>query len=684
MKSRIKKLTAGILSAVMLSAAMPVQDVSAAVSASKLEQFRAKIYNAWNTGQSTVALSSLRMPFSDVADAYYEMLYTDAEWFFVSSSFRYGLSLSGTYVATLQVEYSIDTSEIPARKEEFSAGVMRILSGVQDSWSDAEKVLYLHDYLAEYCSYDLTYQNMDAYTAIVNGSTICQGYALAMCVLCRELDIPCYTITSDELNHMWNIVQIDGKWYHLDVTYDDSAPDMLGHAVHDYVLQSDAAMYTDEYHHADDWNHFSNGNEIVCDSDLYADAFWRGASDTVEWLDDGSNVYAVSVDPDDVRTGADVKATIYRRMPDGTVTPLKIVSGAWQSGAGYVYPISYVSTQVYNDLIYFHTADSIYAMTLDGDNTELVYTLSNAEKKQGSIYGMVIDDDGLLTYQIMPTAYYADDNLQMDTRFGTLQLEKTEPTVETTTTTIITTTTTTTVPVTTTAMTTTTTTRPAATTVRPATTTAVPATTTAHLTTTTARPATTTARPATTTASPTTTTARPATTTARPATTTARPATTTVRPATTTARPATTTARPATTTARPTTTTARPVTTTARPATTTVSPATTTAVPATTTALPTTAVQTTTVPVPTTTTVSETTTVTTTETVPEPLEITLAGDVNLDGEIDVVDVVLLACYLVERPDAVVTKQGKLNADLNGNGSPDQEDITLILKIIAKL
>ena len=623
MKSKIKKLTAGILSAVLLFAAMPVQEASAAVTASKLAQFRAKIYNAWNTGQTTISLSSLRMTFSEVADAYYEMLYTDADWFFISSSFRYGLSMSGAYVATLQVEYNFDTSEIPAREEEFGAGVARILSGVQDSWSDAEKVLYLHDYLAEYCSYDLTYEKMNAYTAIVTGNTICQGYALAMCVLCRELGIPCYTITSDDLNHMWNVVQIDGKWYQLDVTFDDSAPDMLGHATHDYVLQSDAAMYADEHHHADDWNYFSEGKEIVCDSDLYADAFWIGASDTVEWLDDGSYVYAVSVDPDDVKTSADIKATIYRRMPDGTVTPLKTLKDTWQSEAGYVYPFSYVSTQVYDDLIYYHTADSIYSMTLNGDNTKLVYTLSDAEKKQGSIYGMVIDDNGLLTYQTMPTAYYADETLQLDIQFHTLQLGQTEPITEMTT------------------------------------------TTTAATTTTTPVPTTTTAIPTTTTAIPTTTTAIPTTTTAIPTTTTAIPTTTTAIPTTTTAIPTTTTAIPTTTTAIPTTTTTIPTTTTAIPTTTTATPTTTTAIP-------------------TTTTVSETTTVTTTETVPEPQGITLAGDVNLDGEVDVVDVVLLACYLVEKPDAVVTKQGKLNADMNGSGSPDHDDITLILKKIAKL
>ena len=101
---------------------------------------------------------------------------------------------------------------------EFDTAVDTILSGVQPGWTDAEKVLYLHDYLAEHCKYDLTYQNNDAYTALIDGNTVCQGYALAMCVLCRKMDIPCYAITSDALKHMWNVVRIDGTWYHCDTT----------------------------------------------------------------------------------------------------------------------------------------------------------------------------------------------------------------------------------------------------------------------------------------------------------------------------------------------------------------------------------------------------------------------------------------------------------------------------------
>jgi len=215
------------------------------------------------------------------------------------------------------------------------------------------------------------------------------------------------------------------------------------------------------------------------------------------------------------------------------------------------------------------------------------------------------------------------------------------PETTTTTTTTLpetTTTTTTTVPVTTT---TTTTTIPATTTT---TTTTVPATTT---TTTTTIPATTT----------TTTTTLPETTTT---TTTTVPATTTT---TTTTLPATTTTT--TTTVPMTTTTA----TTTVPATTTT---TTTTIPATTTT--------------TTTTIPATTTTTPATTLPKP---SLAGDANCDKTVDIADVVLIKCYIINPNEYKLSAQGFANADVHGssNGLNAQDAVAIakhILHVIPSL
>ena len=217
-----------------------------------------------------------------------------------------------------------------------------------------------------------------------------------------------------------------------------------------------------------------------------------------------------------------------------------------------------------------------------------------------------------------------------------------------TTTTTTPATTTTTIPATTT---TTTTTLPETTTT---TTTTLPETTT---TTTTTLPATTTTTTTTLPATTTTTTTLPETTTT----------TTTTVPATTTT---TTTTLPATTT---TTTTTIPVTTTT----------TTTTIPATTTTTTTTVPATTTT---TTTTIPATTTTTPATTLPKP---SLAGDANCDKTVDIADVVLIKCYIINPNEYKLSAQGFANADVHGssNGLNAQDAVAIakhILHVIPSL
>ena len=59
------------------------------------------------------------------------------------------------------------------------------------------------------------------------------------------------------------------------------------------------------------------------------------------------------------------------------------------------------------------------------------------------------------------------------------------------------------------------------------------------------------------------------------------------------------------------------------------------------------------------------------------------GDVNCDGVIDVSDSVLLCRFLCEDADAVMTAQGRINADVNGDGKLTIDDNTALLDRIAK-
>ena len=75
-----------------------------------------------------------------------------------------------------------------------------------------------HDYLIATVNYDSSYYN--PYYAFKKGKGICMSYALAYQRILQEMKIPCIYVKGK--NHAWNMVRLDGKWYGVDVTWDDS------------------------------------------------------------------------------------------------------------------------------------------------------------------------------------------------------------------------------------------------------------------------------------------------------------------------------------------------------------------------------------------------------------------------------------------------------------------------------
>lgn len=66
--------------------------------------------------------------------------------------------------------------------------------------------------------------NQTAYSGLVSKMTVCAGYSTAFKLLCDQYGILGVYVsgTGGGENHGWNYVQRDdGKWYVVDVTWDD-------------------------------------------------------------------------------------------------------------------------------------------------------------------------------------------------------------------------------------------------------------------------------------------------------------------------------------------------------------------------------------------------------------------------------------------------------------------------------
>lgn len=118
--------------------------------------------------------------------------------------------------------------------------------------STREGIKYIHDYIVKNTDYVSTAKyNQDVRSALLNGETVCAGYAKMFKYLCDEAGYDCIYVAGQAYNgkstgrHAWNMVNIDGEYYWVDVTWDDCLDSKK------YFLVSDEKFCEDHFADAD-------------------------------------------------------------------------------------------------------------------------------------------------------------------------------------------------------------------------------------------------------------------------------------------------------------------------------------------------------------------------------------------------------------------------------------------------
>ncbi len=131
---------------------------------------------------------------------------------------------------------------------------------IRDGMSEKDQALVLHDYLTDHAFYDLTFSHYEADGVLLYGTGVCDSYSKAYQLLLDRVGIENvrltgHAVTSDGRteSHTWNAVKIDGKWSHVDVTWDDpvnpdnpdSSKPKSGDEQHVYFMVSNRVMLED-------------------------------------------------------------------------------------------------------------------------------------------------------------------------------------------------------------------------------------------------------------------------------------------------------------------------------------------------------------------------------------------------------------------------------------------------------
>ncbi|MEG0258674.1 MAG: transglutaminase domain-containing protein [Lysinibacillus sp.] len=154
--------------------------------------------------------------------------------------------------------------------------------------TNLEKVKAVNDYIVSTTAYteETKASPHSAYTVLMEQSGVCQGYALLAHQMLQKLGIETKYIVGyvGEIGHAWNLVKLDGQWYHLDTTWNDPVPDRPRAIRYQYFLVNDRTMAKDHSWIAKDYptatsGKYSDYHAIDFPAQVDQQLFYSNASD---------------------------------------------------------------------------------------------------------------------------------------------------------------------------------------------------------------------------------------------------------------------------------------------------------------------------------------------------------------------------------------------------------------------
>ena len=191
-----------------------------------------------------------RLEQKELTDIYF-MIRMDDPMIFWSVTFKYRYYKDSAYIELIP-EYLFAKDKIKEHRQAMEARVKK-LARQAEKLDEKGKELFIHDFICQNVHYDKLKKEYshEIIGALGNGVAVCEGMAKAVKVLCDALGIWCIVALSEnnpekhiKYRHAWNIIRIDGKYYHLDTTFDNTLS-KNGMLRYDYVNLADKQIFRD-------------------------------------------------------------------------------------------------------------------------------------------------------------------------------------------------------------------------------------------------------------------------------------------------------------------------------------------------------------------------------------------------------------------------------------------------------
>lgn len=198
------------------------------------------VYKAMKGFKKSVNVKSTKLYANNVYNTLYKAFIKDSyvQDAIYTYSYRYTYNKYTGRVYTIYLTYNASKKTLTKRYNSLKKAVTTAKNFIGTGLSKTEVLVAAHDYLIKRCTYDLpyskkleTYKNSSSFTPNYNKhsaygvlclkSGVCSGYAYAYRLILAAYGIDCKFVESASMNHAWNLVKLNGKWYHVDVTWDD-------------------------------------------------------------------------------------------------------------------------------------------------------------------------------------------------------------------------------------------------------------------------------------------------------------------------------------------------------------------------------------------------------------------------------------------------------------------------------
>ena len=151
-----------------------------------------------------------------------------------------------TTTFTLPVMY--DDATITSMRAELDAAVNEAFKRVSNDMDAVTKIHTLHDYLIDHMDYREAHKT--AYDGLIKGGGDCFGFTRTMDLLLQRAGFQTDTVFNNPGSHSWNQVKVAGKWYNIDVTWDNGFTGRYAWKktrCHSYLLQPDTVFAKDTH-----------------------------------------------------------------------------------------------------------------------------------------------------------------------------------------------------------------------------------------------------------------------------------------------------------------------------------------------------------------------------------------------------------------------------------------------------